>query len=1124
MITLHEANATKKSLFSSNGLGILKDCISADVTEEINGEFGLELEYPKGSRLFNEIKEERIIVCDVGYEEEQAFRIKKIDLTLTSKKIYAIHIFYDLADNLLEDTYPQNLDANSASNWILSHTQYEHDFEISSNISKSATTRYVRKNPVEALIGNEKNSFINVWGGEIIRNNFSIEFVEKRQGNANKKHIRYRKNLQGITYSTDFSTVGTRIMPIGYDGMLLPEKYINSNLINSYSHPIIKKIEYSDIKVKEKDEEEGYKNLEECYKEMRNRIKLEYENGIDKPTVSSKINFIELSKTEEYKNYTLIEKLLIGDTINVYLEEYNIDVDQRIIKTKYDVLTQKYTSYELGTVKSNYISQSIKQITQIQEILPNLLEQAKENATEQITKVMGGYIYKTRNELFIMDTDDTKTAQKVWRWNLNGLGYSEKGINGPYKLALTQDGQFVADFITTGTMSVDRIEGLSNTLKEFAEITIEHNKITQIVSNTVDLVREVKSDGKVKSITLKNCMPGKLQYLSIKGEGAFKENSLLRIKSSNMLKNAIKLTAIPYIFYVSYSRPYTNYDNYSMYTTYDETRSATAYLLEIEPNTKYIFKTNTNTDMDLRVGVFDEYPFSQEKTIHASKYLGFKRYDGSSWINNTIDMQETIEFTTDENSKYLLIYSQYIAYVEKFELRKYDITIDLGITEALQESTVVISDEITKHLYDEFVYDVTSPVVSTVVRKSSGEVEELSINEIMLGKDDIEIELLSGTAFFEAKYIIQNEYTNFFSNKVEMNSRFEMMADRIRLAVTQGNVLAALNLAIENGQGIVHFKSNQFIVESDHFTATADGTITAEKGNFAGFSMWYDTYNDIKRSWLTKDFSYNGNTYRSGMLIRDEAYDSDFIFAGMPIGSDGSWSTANAAFRLLHNGNILMNGQSHYFGIIYDSKRRAMDLGSNGLTFYLDDTSNNPFSSYVYGSAGTFIHLYSSPLWSINDALHDMNMLTFYRCEPGSGDAQIRKGHVARFYSDIDVWGNRLDGVNYTMHIKGYEVATNASDKRLKDNVKDSKTDALDIINQIKIRQFDWKIDKGLRDGGKHINCGFIAQEVQKIDNTLVHYDKNYDTYQMENLNLIAIAYKAIQQIYKKLEKLENKI
>jgi hypothetical protein len=97
--------------------------------------------------------------------------------------------------------------------------------------------------------------------------------------------------------------------------------------------------------------------------------------------------------------------------------------------------------------------------TQIKEESSQALLRAVENATALITSAMGGYVVKTNEELLIMDTDKPETATRVWRWNINGLGYSENGYNGPYALAMTMDGAIVADFITAGTMSCDRLNG-----------------------------------------------------------------------------------------------------------------------------------------------------------------------------------------------------------------------------------------------------------------------------------------------------------------------------------------------------------------------------------------------------------------------------------------------------------------------------------------------------------------------------------------------------------------------------------------------------------------------------------------------------------------------------------------
>lgn len=95
----------------------------------------------------------------------------------------------------------------------------------------------------------------------------------------------------------------------------------------------------------------------------------------------------------------------------------------------------------------------------------SILESAKDNATELIQKATNGYIVLNLDkngkpkELLIMDTADVATATKVWRWNVNGLAYSNTGYNGKYGLAMTMDGSIVADFITAGTMMADRIKG-----------------------------------------------------------------------------------------------------------------------------------------------------------------------------------------------------------------------------------------------------------------------------------------------------------------------------------------------------------------------------------------------------------------------------------------------------------------------------------------------------------------------------------------------------------------------------------------------------------------------------------------------------------------------------------------
>ena len=99
-----------------------------------------------------------------------------------------------------------------------------------------------------------------------------------------------------------------------------------------------------------------------------------------------------------------------------------------------------------------------------------------------------------------MDTDDPVTAEKVWRWNLNGLGYSDNGINGPYRLAMTMDGQIVADFITTGTLDANLIK--TGTLRgRKVEWNLEDG--TFLIGNSVEDYK-ILFDGDTLRINLAN--------------------------------------------------------------------------------------------------------------------------------------------------------------------------------------------------------------------------------------------------------------------------------------------------------------------------------------------------------------------------------------------------------------------------------------------------------------------------------------------------------------------------------------------------------------------------------------------------------------------------------------------
>ncbi len=185
--------------------------------------------------------------------------------------------------------------------------------------------------------------------------------------------------------------------------------------------------------------------------------------------LSLEVNAVDLSMLDRS-----IDSFDLGDSVHALAAPYGMDAWFPVQK-KTTYLQDPSKNYIVlsNTLKKSY-SQQVSSITnQLEEKMPQqstILQMAKNNASELIKAATNGYIVLNMNEdgnpkeLLIMDTKDIDTAQKVWRWNINGLGYSHTGYNGEYGLAMTMDGRIVADFITAGTMYADRIRGGTLTL------------------------------------------------------------------------------------------------------------------------------------------------------------------------------------------------------------------------------------------------------------------------------------------------------------------------------------------------------------------------------------------------------------------------------------------------------------------------------------------------------------------------------------------------------------------------------------------------------------------------------------------------------------------------------------
>ena len=287
--------------------------------------------------------------------KKKFYRIYNVVRELYSVTAYARPIFYDLIDKVLLDVRPTEKLGQEALNIILEGTP----FTGHSNLNTLSTAYYIRKNIVEALLGDEENSFINRWGGEFYCENFDVYFNDKI-GSDNGVRVEFGYNLNEIEEDVNIEEVVTRIIPVGYDGIMLEGNtpWVDSPLINKYTQPKMRVIEFSDIKVKESsDDEEGFDTIEEARAELIKQCNLLFENGIDKPSVNYKIDMINLANTTAYKDFKMLVEVNKGDTVTCYIKHLGIDVKARVIDFERDLITGEYTSIELGNVISNFFNE-----------------------------------------------------------------------------------------------------------------------------------------------------------------------------------------------------------------------------------------------------------------------------------------------------------------------------------------------------------------------------------------------------------------------------------------------------------------------------------------------------------------------------------------------------------------------------------------------------------------------------------------------------------------------------------------------------------------------------------------------------------------------------------------------
>lgn len=461
--------------------------------KSLNGWY-IEVEIPIKYKDYIE-KDKLCVVKTKSKLNPQAFRIGN-DIKKTNRKITftANHVMFDAEDYFLVDVRPTNQNGLNVLNYINERTDNVSPFTIYSNVENVNTAYFIRKNLLEAWATIEDR-----WNGVFDADNWNISFLQS-VGHDNGESIIYGKNMQSMEIYEDWSSVVTRLYPVGSNELMLPEKYIESDV--QYEKPYTRTVDFQTELEQEEQTEDAL--IEELRTNAENYIE---ENKYPKVsyTTTSDIN----------------DDMEIGDIIQVL--HPLVIIKTEVLEYQYDIISKKIKSLTFGNftrdVKAKF--DNIKNtINQIEQTVSNqeIVIQQQTDLINSLNK--NGYVYIDDNEILILDKIPKEEAENVWRFGLGGIGFSSNGYEGPFELAITMDGQINADFITTGTMNVSRIEGLANIIsdynKQIAAIKLQLGKIQQQVSRIEEFSRKVTG---TNEIHLEDTVLGEGYVLNLKIQG-----------------------------------------------------------------------------------------------------------------------------------------------------------------------------------------------------------------------------------------------------------------------------------------------------------------------------------------------------------------------------------------------------------------------------------------------------------------------------------------------------------------------------------------------------------------------------------------------------------------------------
>lgn len=331
--------AADSTAFISNGIGVLSDCISCLVTEERNGLYELEIEYPSNGLWADDIEVGCIVKAKANdTDAPQLFQIYDVVRSLSAAYVIkAEHISYRLSGVPLKPYSAAGVAATLAG--ISSHAVATVGFSFSTDFTNTTNYSFTTPRSVRSLLGGAEGSLLDLFGGEYHFDNFKVELLKAR-GADNGVTIRYGKNLTELEQDVN-GAVYNGIFPYWYkenEGVVYP----NSAVAASGSYPV------------------------QCYEalDLTNDFQTKptaaqltaraqsLVNGYGAPVESISLSFITLHQLKEYATIAALEHVSLCDVVHVIYDAIGVNVKTKVVKTVYNTLTELYDSIEVGTLQT----------------------------------------------------------------------------------------------------------------------------------------------------------------------------------------------------------------------------------------------------------------------------------------------------------------------------------------------------------------------------------------------------------------------------------------------------------------------------------------------------------------------------------------------------------------------------------------------------------------------------------------------------------------------------------------------------------------------------------------------------------------------------------------------------